>query len=748
MSQQTYPVGGMTCAACAQSITQKLEKTQGVSNAQVNYGNHTAHIDFDPDKVSVEDIKRSVDELGYELILADEEDFAEVQAEQEKKAYRNTKRNLVGAAALGLPVWILSMFFPDFFLTPYITMVLAGIVLFVFGRGFFTRAWKQAKFGKASMDTLVAVSTGIAFVFSAFTALYPEFWISRGMEVHLYFEASAMVVAFVSFGKWLEARAKSRTSAALKELIGLQPSEVHRLSSFAGSVEEAQEQVQDVPLEQVEVNDILLVKPGEKIPVDGVVLQGQSYIDESMLSGEPVPVEKTAGKPVYAGTINQNSSFQLLTQKKGKDTVLSQLIKRVQQAQGSQAPVQREVDRIAGIFAPVVIGISILTFVIWMLVGGEEYFFQGFIASISVLVIACPCALGLATPTAIMVGMGEGALRNILIRDARSLEESHRTTDVVFDKTGTITQGKPAVVKHQFIGGVSPEAISAWYSMETQSEHPLSKAILESLSSKNPEATELDEFEVLPGHGVQAQIGGKWYYIGNPKLLQEKEAALPAEMEELAKDWEKEGLTVVYATNAENGVAGVFAIADPIKKGAAEALRELKQQGLTLHLFTGDSEATARKVAQEVGIDHVEASLMPQDKGYLVKGLQAQGKIVAMVGDGINDAEALALANTSVAMGKGTDIAMDVAQMTLTTSELSALPEAFALSKRIMNGIRQNLFWAFIYNIIGIPIAAGVLFPINGFLLNPMVAGAAMAFSSVSVVLNSLRLKLGGKKRG
>lgn len=741
MSEQTYPIGGMTCAACAQSITQKLVKTQGVTKAQVNYGSHTAQIEFDSERISEEEIKKSVDELGYELVIAAEEDFAEIQATQEAEAYKNTKRNLIGSASLALPVWVLSMLFPDFFLTPYLTFLLSGIVLFFFGRGFFTRAWKQARFRSASMDTLVAVSTGIAFAFSAFTALYPSFWTSRGMQPHLYFEAAAMVVAFVSFGKWLEARAKSKTSAALKELIGLQPSEVHKLAAFASSIEEAKGNVEDIPLDKVEVNDILLVKPGEKIPVDGVVLQGTSYVDESMLSGEPIPVEKKAGNPVYAGTINQNSSFQLLTQKKGKDTVLSQLIKRVQQAQGSQAPVQREVDRIAGIFAPVVMGISLLTFLIWILAGGEAYFFQGFLASISVLVIACPCALGLATPTAIMVGMGEGALRNILIRDARSLEEAHRTTDIVLDKTGTITQGRPEVVSQQFLEDIPAATLSAWHSMESQSEHPLSKAVLQALSTQEPSYVELDSFRALPGYGLEGTAGGSAYILGNWKLMQERNIGISDSGQAQAHAWEKDGYTVIYASTEGQRVQALFAIADPIKEKAAEALGQLKQQGFTLHLFTGDHLATAQKVAQQVGIDHVEAGLLPQDKGLLIKNLQKSGKIVAMVGDGINDAEALALANTSIAMGKGTDIAMDVAQMTLTTSDLAALPEAFHLSKKIMRGIRQNLFWAFIYNIIGIPIAAGVLYPINGFLMNPMLAGAAMAFSSVSVVLNSLRLR-------
>jgi Cu2+-exporting ATPase len=547
----------------------------------------------------------------------------------------------------------------------------------------------------------------------------------------VYYEAAAVVIVFISLGKLLEEKAKSKTSSAIKKLMGMQPKTVRII------VEGVE---QELPIASVKVGDIILVHPGEKIPVDGEVTSGSSYVDESMISGEPVPVEKDSGKKVFAGTINQKGSFQFEAQKVGGDTILAHIIKMVQEAQGSKAPVQKLVDKIAGIFVPIVIGISILTLIICMLVGGDSAFTHALLTSITVLVIACPCALGLATPTAIMVGVGKGAENNILIKDAESLELAHKVNAIILDKTGTITEGKPMVTNVHWAENMSEKYQDVMLSMETQSEHPLAQAIADYLKEKGARPLSIPSFESITGRGVTARFDNKNFLLGNRKLIEEKNIQLPENISLLADEWQAEAKTVIYFSNNEK-VLAIIGIADKIKTTSKAAIEALQKKGIEVYLLTGDNQHTAQAVAKQVGISHFKAEVLPSDKADFVKKLQDEGKMVAMVGDGINDSHALAQADVSIAMGKGSDIAMDVAKMVLITSDLQSIPKALNLSTKTVRGIRQNLFWAFIYNVIGIPIAAGLLYPVNGFLLDPMIAGAAMALSSVSVVSNSLRLR-------
>jgi Cu2+-exporting ATPase len=601
------------------------------------------------------------------------------------------------------------------------------------GRNFYIHAFKQARHGKANMDTLVALSTGIAFLFSTFNTLYPDFWHSRGIHPHVYFEAATVIIAFILLGKLLEERAKSNTSTAIKKLMGLQPKTVRIIENDAEK---------EIPVISVTVGMMVVVRPGEKIPVDGTVTIGNSYVDESMISGEPVPVEKKAGDKVFSGTVNQKGSFRFAAEKVGGETLLAQIIRMVQEAQGSKAPVQKLVDKIAGIFVPIVIGIAILSFIAWQVFGGDNALTQGLLALVTVLVIACPCALGLATPTAIMVGVGKGADNNILIKDAESLELGHKVNVVILDKTGTITEGKPQVTDSRWeaTGLQTDLHKQILYSLEAQSEHPLAEAVVNHLKQEHIAAVDLEHFESITGKGVRANLKGQTYYIGNKKLIAENSIQLSQSLEAEANTWQEQAKTVVYFATNER-VLAILAIADKIKATSLTAIETLQKRGIEVYMLTGDNAHTAAAVAREVGLKHYQAEVLPSDKAGFVKKLQGEGKIVAMVGDGINDSHALAQADVSIAMGKGSDIAMDVAKITLITSDLNMIPKALRLSSKTVQTIRQNLFWAFIYNLIGIPIAAGLLYPINGFLLNPMIAGAAMALSSVSVVSNSLRLK-------
>jgi len=730
--KESFPVTGMTCAACASSVESILKHTEGVYNASVNFANSSVLVEYH-NELSPNDLQNALRAVGYDLIV-DVENPSEVQQELQQKHYQDIKKRTLWSAILTLPIFVLGMFFMQWEPGKWMSLVLTIPILFWFGRSFFINAYKQAKHGKANMDTLVALSTGIAFLFSVFNTFFSEFWLSQGIEPHVYYEAATVIITFISLGKLLEEKAKSNTSSAIKKLMGLQPKTLK-------IIENGEEK--EITISSVQVGQTILVRPGEKIPVDGEVLKGNSYVDESMITGEPVPVDKTKGEKVFSGTVNQKGSFQFTAEKVGGETLLSQIIKMVQEAQGSKAPVQKLVDKIAGIFVPIVLSISIITFIVWMSLGGDNAFSQALLTSVAVLVIACPCALGLATPTAIMVGIGKGAENNILIKDAESLELGHKVNAIILDKTGTITEGKPLVTdvfwKDKLKG--QNEYKQILLAIETQSEHPLAEAVGSHLKEQSIEQTEILSFESITGKGVQAGVeNSSKYYVGNHKLMVEKNIEIDSTLKQTAENLEEQAKTVIFFGN-EKQVLAILAIADKIKETSKKAIATLQDRGIEVYMLTGDNNKTASAVAKEVGIKNYKGEVMPSEKAAFVEKLQADGKIVAMVGDGINDSHALAQANVSIAMGKGSDIAMDVAKITLITSDLQSIPKALELSKRTVLGIRQNLFWAFIYNIIGIPIAAGVLYPINGFLLDPMIAGAAMAFSSVSVVANSLRLK-------
>jgi len=735
--KETFPVLEMTCAACAVSVESMLKSVEGVKDAGVNFANQDAWVEYDPAVATPEQFQETVRSIGYDIVI-EKENKEEIKEAAQQKQYKAIKQRTIWSSVLSLPIVIIGMFFMDIPFGNYIMMALATPVVFYFGRSFFVNAWKQARHRKANMDTLVALSTGIAWLFSAFNTFFPEFWHARGLHAHVYFEAAAVVIAFISLGKMLEEKAKSNTSSAIKKLMGLQPKTVTLMLEDG--------QTQELPVSQVKQNYILLVKPGEKIPVDGEVTGGESFVDESMITGEPIPVEKKTGDKVFAGTINQKGSFRFRADKVGAETLLAQIIKMVQDAQGSKAPVQKLVDKIAGIFVPIVIGISILTFIAWMLFGGENAFTHALLTAVTVLVIACPCALGLATPTAIMVGVGKGAEHNILIKDAESLELAHKADAIILDKTGTITEGKPEVSDVLFDVSTDVKRLkSILLSIEMQSEHPLAEAVVRFLQKEQINPVTLQQIDSITGKGVTAVFEDRQYLVGNTRLLSERGVQINKEFTLRINELREQAKTVIAFAENENIVA-VIAIADRIKASSKAAIESLQKKGIEVFMLTGDNQQTAAAIAREVGLKEYKAEVMPADKAAFVQQLQQQGKVVAMVGDGINDSHALAQADVSIAMGKGSDIAMDVAKMTLITSDLSSISKALDLSKKTVNTIKQNLFWAFIYNLIGIPIAAGVLYPINGFLLDPMIAGAAMALSSVSVVSNSLRLKYSSLK--
>ena len=675
---------------------------------------------------------------GYDLLINRDGNTLEEAEEAHNKKFTTLKLRTVWAVILSLPVVIIGMFFMDMPYANPIMWTLSTPIVFWLGRGFFSSAWKQLRHGSANMDTLVAISTGTAYLFSLFNMLFPDFWLSRGIHPHVYFEAASVIIAFILLGRLLEEKAKGNTSTAIKKLMGLQPKTV----TVVGNEERI------VPIEQIRPGDIILVKPGERIAVDGIVTEGSSYVDESMLSGEPVAVSKQKDAKVFAGTINQKGSFRFRAEKVGTDTLLAKIIHMVQDAQGSKAPVQQLVDKIAGIFVPTIIGIAVLAFIVWMMLDGTDGFTHGLLAFVTVVIIACPCALGLATPTAIMVGIGKGAERGILIKDAESLEIAKKVNTVVLDKTGTVTEGKPVVSKLVWnTPTTTPNpSISSkdvlpdiFYSLEKLSEHPLADAVVNHLK-ESASIDDIQDFETITGKGVKGRTQGRIYFAGNLKLLEENRIAISRSLREEATRLTAKAQTVIWFADEENALA-IAGITDRIKETSIRAVSELRAAGIEVHMLTGDNEATAREIARKAGIAHYQASVLPQDKAAFVSRLQAEGRKVAMVGDGINDSAALAQADLSIAMGGGSDIAMDVAKMTIISSDLTKIPEALCLSRLTVRTIRQNLFWAFIYNIIGVPIAAGILYPINGFLLNPMIAGAAMAFSSVSVVSNSLLLK-------
>ena len=727
--KKTIPVLQMTCASCAISTESIVKFLPGVVSSQVNYAAATLTVEYIPSLVTVNQMRQAVQSIGYDLFIEEGNENSETLEELHQKKYNLLKKKTIGAVFLTLPLVFIAMFFMDIPYANYIMWVLSTPVILGFGKDFFINAWKQTKHGSANMDTLVALSTGVAYIFSVFNTLFPDYWHSKGLHAHVYFESAAVVIAFILLGKLLEENAKGNTSSAIKKLIGLQPKTVNILDTEQNQIA--------LPIEQVEVGMTIIVKPGDKVAVDGIVTQGSSFVDESMLSGEPLAVKKEVNDKVFSGTINQKGSFQFKAEKIGSDTMLAQIIKMVQEAQGSKAPVQKLVDKIAGIFVPIVIGIAILSLISWVILGGENGFTQGILALVTVLVIACPCALGLATPTAIMVGVGKGAEQGILIKDAESLELAKKVDAIILDKTGTITYGKPTVTNSKWLdeNDILKQIL---LSIEKQSEHPLAEAVVNYLKDIN--TVHIHHIESLTGKGVRANYKDINYLVGNQKLLTENQILIDNSLKEQADKWLHEAKTVIWFADDKKALA-VLAIADEIKETSIEAIKELQKMGIEVHMLTGDNYNTAKAIAEKTGISSFKGEVLPKDKADFVKELQAKGKIVAMVGDGINDSTALAQANVSIAMGKGSDIAIDVAKMTIISSDLMKISTAIKLSKSTVNTIKQNLFWAFIYNVVGIPIAAGILYPINGFLLNPMIAGAAMALSSISVVGNSLRLK-------
>lgn len=726
-----YPVVGMQCAACAACINKVLGKQEGVQECNVNLAANNVALKYDSTSTNPEKLAGVVANMGFQLIIANGDD-AKIEVEVKEKAHcKELKTNTIWSIALSLPIMVIAMLFMHMPYANEIMAVLAAPVVLYFGRGFFINAWKQVKQWSANMDTLVALSVGIAYLFSLFNMMFPEFWLKRGVEPHVYFEASSMIVSFILIGRMLEERAKGNTSEAIRKLMGLAP-KTAMVVGEDGSIRE-------MPIEVIKAGDVIAVRPGEKIPVDGVVINGASYVDESMLSGEAVPVMKEKESEVFAGTINQKGSFQFKATKVGSATMLSMIIKMVQDAQGSKAPVQRIVDKIASIFVPVIVSIALLALVVWIVFGGDEGVVHGILAFVTVVIIACPCALGLATPTAIMVGIGKGAEHGILIKDAKSLEIARNIDVVVLDKTGTITEGHPEVADVVFGSQVDVIlAANVLYSLESKSEHPLAEAVVRHFKPLDAEMMSVDSFEAVTGGGLIGSVSGNTYYVGNAKFLRSKKVKLEADLEMRANELEQSAKTVIWLGDEARSLA-IVAIADRIKPTSVEAVDMLHDMGVSVYMLTGDNRSTAEAVASQVGIKYYEASMLPQDKADFIKRMQHEGRCVAMVGDGINDSAALAQSDMGIAMGQGSDIALDIAKMAIVKNDLKKVPQAIRLSKRIVRTIRQNLFWAFIYNVIGVPIAAGVLYPINGFLLNPMIAGAAMALSSVSVVTNSIR---------
>ncbi len=723
----------MSCASCASRVESFVKTLPGIKSASVNFADNSLKIEFLPEVITPLEIKKAVRSIGYDIII-DEVNSQELKEEAQQQYLKKIGINTAGAASFSILLVIISMFLTYIPYASYIMMFLAIPVVFWFGRQFPVGALKQLKHRSANMDTLVALSTGIAFLYSTFVTLFPHLFEKEGIQSHVYFEASAVIITFILLGKLLEEKAKSNTSSALKKLIGLQ------VKTVIAVLPDGEQK--EIPVSNVMPEDTLLVRPGDKIPVDGIITTGSSFVDESMITGEPLAVEKTVQSRVFAGTINQKGSFKFRAEKTGDDTLLAQIIKMVREAQGSKAPVQHLVDKIAGIFVPVVILIALVSGVAWYISGTENALIHSLLAIVTVLIIACPCALGLATPTAIMVGIGKGADNGILIKDAESLEIAHKVNAVVLDKTGTITMGEPAVKGIMWDKKADIEKNSSiLFAIQKSSEHPLAEPVVRYLENDGIKGNLLSvHIESITGMGVRAIVDQEEYFIGNKRVLDEKRISINNELTEYSDKWQNEANTISYFTDSEQ-VLAVISVTDRIKDSSVDAIKNLHDLGIEVHMLTGDNEAAAKSIASEAGIDSYQAEALPQVKFDFIRQLQQQGKTVAMAGDGINDSQALAQADVSIAMGKGSDIAMDVAKMTIISSDLRKIPQAIKLSKQTVRTIRQNLFWAFIYNIIGIPIAAGVLFPFTGFLLNPMIAGAAMALSSVSVVSNSLRLR-------
>lgn len=727
---KNFKVEGMTCASCASSLESYIGAQKGVFKVSANYANKTAKIEFDQSIISEEKLDKAAKDIGYSLLLGSDSMNQEKAELNEIKGLNLLKKKLIFASIFTIPVFIISMFMMGVLpYENYIMWVLSTPVLVWSGKSFFINTFKRLKHGSTNMDTLVALSTGVAYVFSVFTTLNPHYFHSQGLHAHVYFESAVVIITLILLGKYLEERAKNKTSSAIKGLMSLQAKEVCVIRNGEEII---------LKPEDVIKGDLVLVKPGERIPIDGKVKKGESFVDESMITGESIPMKKEKGELVFAGTVNQKGSLRILVEKASGNTLLAQIIHLVQNAQNDKPPIQKLADKVSGIFVPIVISISIVAFSVWYFVGPEPSFTPALLSLITVLIIACPCALGLATPTALMVGIGKAAENGILIKNAEALEIAHKVNELILDKTGTITEGKPRVT--DVILAESNALSQAILSIESQSEHPLAEAISSYYFDLGIEKIEPDYFESITGEGAKGKVNGRTYYIGNEKLMKENNLSISDDVKSNYKLLTEQAKTVVFVAD-EKSVLGLIAIADQVKQSSKKAIEKLTSMGIEITMLTGDNEETAAAIAKEVGITNFKAKVLPQEKGEYIKELQNKGKIVAMSGDGINDSHALAQADLGIAMGSGTDIAMESAGVTLMHSDLEQIARMVQLSKNTMSTIRQNLFWAFIYNIIGIPLAAGVLYPFNGFLLNPMIAGGAMAMSSVSVVANSLRLK-------
>jgi len=737
-----FPVGGMTCASCVARVEQALSSVTGVISASVNLASEKATVEY-IEGTGIADLKRAVKDAGYEL--GSEAEAVEDITVATQREIRATRNRFILAVTLGFMILALG-FGASFAGKLYLLWALATPVQFWAGRQFYRGAWGALRHRTADMNTLIAVGTSAAYFYSVVAVLFPGLFVAPGLEPHVYFDTAAIIIGLILLGRFLEARAKGGTSEAIKKLIGMQP-KTARVIRDGSEVE--------IPVDDVEVGDLILIRPGERVPVDGIIRRGYSSIDESMITGESIPVEKKEGDEVIGATINKTGSFQFEATKVGKNTTLAQIIRLVEEAQGSKAPIQRLADVIASYFVPIVIGIATATFIIWYLVGPAPALTFALLNFVAVLIIACPCALGLATPTAIMVGTGKGAEHGILIRSAESLERSHKIRSVLLDKTGTLTRGEPRVTDIITTASSSrEEVLRLAASAERGSEHPLGEAIVRAASEEKLELSPVSDFSAVPGHGIEALVKGKKVLLGNLKLIKDRGLHLNGLEKEAHRLWEK-GKTVMFL-GIDNQLMGIIAVADTLKPGAKEAVEALHKMGAEVVMLTGDNQRTAEAIAQEVGIDRVFAEVLPEHKAQQVKKLQEGGRIVAMVGDGINDAPALAQADVGIAIGTGTDVAMEAADITLIGGDLGGIVTAISLSKRTMRTIKQNLFWAFAYNSALIPVAAGALYFVFGqtgvplglrFILgeygflNPMLAAGAMAASSVTVVSNSLRLR-------